>query len=84
MKNVDTNVIKIANAEAYAVLKPSDGCVEQYLIEYQWKPRDTREKGVYEGIFTITFDGTLTSEYDTYPVGELIVPIQEKLIIVIQ
>ena len=81
MVNTDTNVIKIANAEAYAIKREKDGCVDQYLLCYDWKPRDTKEKGVYEGIFTLHFDGTLSSEYSTYPKGNLIVPIREKLII---
>lgn len=81
MKNVDTDVFKISNANAYIVLKSKDAAVEQYLICYDWKKRDTKEKGTYEGYFTLTFDGTLSSEYDEYEKGELIMPIREKLII---
>lgn len=84
MTNTDTGVIKIANEKAYIVEKEGDGCEEQYLICYQWRPRDTKEKGVFEGVFNIHFDGTLTSEYTTYPKGDLVMPIREKLIIVIQ
>lgn len=84
MTNVDTNVIKIANAEAYIAEKEGDGCETQYLICYQWKPRDTKEKGVYEGVFNIEFDERMSSEYTTYPKGNLVMPIREKLIIVIQ
>lgn len=83
MVNTDTGVIKIANEKAYIVEKEGNNCETQYLICYQWKSRDTKEKGVYEGFFNIHFDGTLTSEYTTYPKGDLIVPIKEKLIIVI-
>lgn len=83
MKNTETNVIKIANAEAYITLKSKESPIEQYLICYDWKPRDTKEKGVYEGIFTLKFNGLLSSEYDSYPEGELIMPIREKLIITI-
>lgn len=84
MTNCDTNVIKIANEKAYLSKREVDGCTDQYLICYQWKPRDTKEKGVYEGVFTLHFDGTLTSETDTYPKGDLIMPIREKLMIIIQ
>lgn len=84
MVNADTGVIKIANAEAFITPKEGDGCEEQYLICYQWKNRDTKDKGVFEGYFNITFDGTLSSEYSTYPKGDLIMPIREKLIIIIQ
>lgn len=83
MTNVDTNVIKIANAKAYVQEREGDGCSKHYCICYPWKNRDTKEKGTFEGVFTLNFDGTLSSEYDTYPKGELIVPIREKLIIVI-
>ena len=84
MTNMDTNVIKIANAEAFIAKKENEGCVEQYLICYEWKPRDTKEKGVFEGVFTLHFDGTLTSETTEYPKGDLIMPIREKLVIIIQ
>ena len=84
MTNMDTNVIKIANEKAHIVKRNKEGCVEEYLICYEWKPRDTKEKGTFEGVFTIHFDGLLTSEYTTYPKGDLIVPIREKLIITIQ
>lgn len=84
MRNVNTNVIKVSNAKAYAVKKENENCVEQYVICYPWKSRDTKEKGTYEGWFSLNFDGTLSSEYATYPQGELIMPIREKLIIVIE
>ena len=84
MVNTETNVFKIANAQAYVMPREVEGCVTEYLICYDWKPRDTKEKGVYEGTFTIHFNGNISSEYSTYPQGDLIVPIKEKLIIVIQ
>lgn len=84
MTNVDTNVIKIANAPCYIKKKENDGCVTQYVICYDWKKRDTKECGTYEGIFTINFHGNLVGETITYPQGDLIVPIREKLLITIQ
>lgn len=85
MTNVDTKVIKIANAPCYIKLREIDGCVDQYVICYDWKKRDTKESGTYEGVFTINFNGNLTSETDTsYPKGDLIMPIREKLMITIQ
>ena len=85
MTNVDTKVIKIANAPCYIKLREIDGCVDQYVICYDWKKRDTKERGTYEGVFTINFNGNLTSETDTsYPKGNLIMPIREKLMITIQ
>lgn len=84
MVNVDSNVTKIANAPCYIKRKETNGCVTQYVICYDWKQRDTKERGTYEGSFKITFNGNLTSETTTYPQGDLIMPIREKLIITIQ
>lgn len=85
MTNIDTKVIKIANADAYLAKREGGGCEEQYLICYQWNPRDTKEKGTYEGVFTLHFNGTLSNENgNSYPKGDLIVPIREKLFIYIQ
>lgn len=85
MTNVDTKVIKIANAPCYIKLREKDGCVDQYVICYDWKKRDTKERGVYEGVFTINFTNDLTSDNDiSYPKGDLIMPIREKLFIIVQ
>lgn len=84
MVNVDSNVTKIANAPCYIKRKETSGCVTQYVICYDWKSRDTKERGTYEGTFKITFNGNITSETTTYPQGDLIMPIREKLIITIQ
>lgn len=85
MTNVDTKVIKIANAPCHIKLREEDGCVDQYVICYEWKKRDTKERGVYEGVFTINFNGNITNENGiSYPKGDLVMPIREKLFIVIQ
>lgn len=84
MTNVDTNIIKIANAPCYIKRKENNGCSEEYVICYDWKKRDTKEKGVFEGIFKIKFNGNISSESISYPVGELIMPIRDKLIITIK
>lgn len=83
MVNKENNLIKIANAPAYIQLKDHCNCNEEYLICYDWKERDVKEKGVYDGYFTLSFNGNLTSEDTIYPQGKLIVPIEEKLEIVI-
>lgn len=83
MTNMDTNVIKIANAPCYIKRREKDGCVEQYLICYQWKKRDTREVGRYKGEFKISF-GEIKGESITYPKGDLIMPIREDLLITIE
>ena len=84
MTNVNTNVIKIANAPAYIKRREDGGCTEEYVICYDWKKRDTKECGVYEGVFTIHFNGNLTAEGIDFPQGDLIVPLREKLIITIR
>lgn len=84
MINIDTNVTKIANAPCYIKRKETQGCIEEYVICYDWKPRDTKEKGTYEGFFNIQFNGNITSDEISYPTGNLIAPIQEKLLITIQ
>ena len=81
MYNKDTNVFKVANEKAYIKLKKSDSCVEEYLICYDWKKRDTKEKGTYVAYFNIQFNDDIISEIDTYPIDELIMPIREDLII---
>ncbi|MBO5947673.1 hypothetical protein J6Q66_02425, partial [bacterium] len=78
------NVIKIANAPAYIQLKEHQCCNEEYLICYDWKERDVKEKGVYDGFFTLNFNGNITNETCTYPNGKLILPIEEKLEIIIK
>lgn len=84
MVNKQNNRIKISNADAYLELKNHIGCIDQYLICYDWRPRDVNEKGVYDAYFVIKSNGNLTSETDTFPQGNLVVPIEEKLEIVIQ
>lgn len=84
MKNTETGVLKISNAPCNVVLAKTEGCEEKYVIEYQWKERDTKEKGIYQGWFTINFNGNLTEENVDFPQGKLIVPISEDLMIIIK
>lgn len=82
MENIDNGVKKIANATAFVVPKNNcDTCTEEYSIEYRWNERDTKEKGVFRGYFTISFDGNLVNENINIPIGKLIVPIAEPLYI---
>lgn len=83
MTNLNTGLVKIFNAPCYIKLKENDSCTEEYVICYDWKKRDTKEKGVYEGEFTINF-GDIKSDVTEYPKGELLMPIREKLTIVIE
>ena len=81
MKNVDSGLLKISNAPCNLMLDDSNGCAERYLIEYQWKPRDTKEPGIYQGFFTISFNGNISEYGVDFPQGKLIMPSSEDLII---
>ena len=83
MTNVDTGIIKVANASAYIKEREIEGCTTEYLICYDWKPRDVKEKGTFKGEFNIKFGDDLTSEDLIYPTGNLKVPIREELIVTI-
>jgi hypothetical protein len=84
MVNKSNNMVKICNAPAYIQLKEHNCCNEEYLICYDWKERDVRDKGIFDAYFTLNFNGNITSETYVYPTGKLILPIEEKLEIVIQ
>jgi hypothetical protein len=84
MRNVDTEILKISNAKCNIVLADNTGCEEKYVIEYKWKERDTKEAGIFQGWFTIDFNGNITENEIDYPEGRLIVPISEDLIIYIK
>lgn len=84
MRNVDTEILKISNAKCNIVLADNTGCEEKYVIEYKWKERDTKEKGIFQGWFTIDFNGNITENEIDYPEGRLIVPISEDLIIYVK
>lgn len=84
MADYSTGVIKIANAPCKLKPREGDGCVEEYIICYEWKERDTKKPGIYKGQFTIDFLGDLTSDGVEYPSGKLVMPIREDLMINIQ
>ena len=79
MTNINTGLVKILNAPCYIKLREDGGCEDEYVICYDWKKRDTKEKGVYDGVFTINFGKDLKSDDTVYPNGELIMPIREQL-----
>ena len=83
MKDVETGLLKVAKADADIVLAQEEGCEEKYILQYIWKERDTKKEGIYEGWFETDFNGNLKEEGVDYPSGKMIVPIQEKLQIVI-
>ena len=83
MVNRESGVTKIAKAPAYIKAREDGGCVEQYVICYDWKKRDTKEEGNYIGEFNIEFGQLKNDEYE-YPTGNLRIPIREDLLIIIK
>lgn len=76
--------LKISKQPATIVLSEEQSCDERYIIEYKWKKRDVNQKGEFIGKFEITFKGDLYEEGKTYPEGNLIIPIYERLVIFIK
>lgn len=83
MVNADTNVTKIAKGKAYTKMREIDSCTEEYVICYDWKPRDTKECGTFKGTFEIMFNPLLKNDSYSYPNGVLNMPIREELMIII-
>lgn len=79
MTNIENGIRKIANQKANVIMKEDDGCEDKYIIEYQWKERDTKTPGLYKGEFRIVFNDTVEVDSKTLPIGELIVPISQEL-----
>ncbi len=84
MTNLETGIKKIAKAPAEIVYDENSGCEERYLLQYTWKKRDTNESGTFVGHFHIVFNDQVVAEGMTFPKGELIVPIEEDLTIIIK
>ena len=84
MTNLETGIKKIAKAPAEIVYDENSGCEERYLLQYTWKKRDTNESGTFVGHFHINFNDQVVTDGLVFPKGELIVPIQEDLIIIIK
>lgn len=84
MKDEETGLLKVAKAKANIVLANEDSCQEHYILQYKWNKRDVSKKGNYIGWFEIKFNGNLTSDNIEYPTGNLIVPIEEDLRIIIK
>lgn len=79
MTNIENGIRKIANQKANVIMKEDDSCEDKYIIEYQWKERDTKTTGLYKGEFRIVFNDTVEVDGKTLPIGELIVPISQEL-----
>ena len=83
MKDGTTGLLKISKAPANIVSAMNGSCEEKIILQYKWKEKDTKTPGTYIGWFEISFNGNLTSEGVEYPEGNLIVPIEEPLKIVV-
>lgn len=81
MTDEKNNVRKIVNAKAHVVPIEDNGCVEKVMIQYRWDKRDTREKGSFKGSFRIIFNGGIALDGQSFPSGELNVPIADELVI---
>lgn len=81
MTRVSDGIKKVGKSQAKVVSRENNGCEEEYLLQYDWKERDTKYAGVYRGQFEITFEDGLVMEGVTFPKGKLTVPIQDELMI---
>lgn len=83
MKDEETGVMKISKSKANVVLAIDDVSEEKYILQYKWSKRDVSKKGTYEAWFEITFNENIISDGIEYPKGNLKVPVEEKLRIII-
>lgn len=83
MRNIENGVLMISDAEA-KLMKTSDECGDSFVICYEWKPRDVKNVGTYDGKFKIKFNENITQNNVDYPNGELIVPIKDDITIVVR
>lgn len=84
MRDRETGILKVANANADIVLAQDEGCEEKYILQYKWTERDVKKEGIYEGWFEIKFNGNVVEDGVDYPTGNLKVPVQTDLIIYIR
>lgn len=84
MRDRETGILKISEAPVNILESAEAGCEEKFILEYKWKPRDVKNKGIYQGWFNIKYNGDIYEAGVDYPDGNLIVPIQEDLIIYVR
>ena len=84
MKDTESGLLKIANADAEIIEAGDSGCEERYIIQYKWKERDVKTPGIYLGWFEIKFNGNISEEGVEYPTGNLKIPIEEDLLIYVR
>ena len=74
----ERGVLKVSKAKANVICVDCE-CSQKCLIEYKWKSRDTKEKGIFNAWFEINFNDDIYQEGIDFPSGLLIMPIQEEL-----
>ena len=84
MINEETGIPKISKGKASVALVNGLSCDEQYVLQYKWTEKDVNKVGYYRGYFEITFNGNITAENINFPKGNLKVPIEDDLRIIIK
>lgn len=84
MADEETGLLKVAKQKADIVLADEGSCQERYLLRYRWKEKDVAKEGHYKGWFEIKFNGDISQSGVEFPEGNLKVPIEEQLRIVIK
>jgi hypothetical protein len=84
MKDEETGILKISKSKANIVLADEDSCQERYVLQYKWNKRDTLKEGIYNAWFEINFNGNISSDGVEYPTGNLIVPVEEELRVIVK
>ena len=84
MVNEETGQPKISKAKANIVLSNNNSCEEHYVLQYKWKERDVNKIGFYKGFFDIKFKGNVTASDMDFPTGNLRIPIEDDLRIIIK
>lgn len=83
MKDAETGLLKVYKGKVNILLTDEDSCEEHYILQYKWNKKDVNRQGVFEGWFEIKFNGDIVEDGVDYPEGNLIIPVQEKLMIYI-
>jgi hypothetical protein len=83
MADEESGILKISKSPARIVLSKEE-CGEKYVLQYKWNVRDVSKSGVYNGWFDINFNGNISSDGIDFPTGNLKVPIEESLRIIIK
>lgn len=80
----EDGILKISNSPCNIILSEDKTCINNYIIEYKWKERDTKKSGQFKGKIKISFKNDIYEDGVIYEKGDLISPIYEDLIIFIK